>query len=87
MQVLSNSTLALDNAGRSLWRNTYLPAGYRLNIPTRFPTLFETYKKKEGCTIGYLQLERTEAPVPPPLAWSSQGDRARKATLRHGRPG
>ena len=87
MQVLSNSTLALDSAGRSLWRNTYLPAGYRINIPTRFPTLFETYKKEEGCTIGYLQLERTEVAVPPPLAWSSEGDRSRKATLRHCRSG
>ncbi len=53
MQALSNlSTLP------GLFRNRYLPAGYRFDIPTRFPTLFERYKKAEGCSIGYLLLER-----------------------------
>lgn len=64
LQVLSNTTTL-----PGLWRNTYLPTGYRINIPTRFPTLFETYKKEEGCTIAYLQLERTAEPAPTPLAW------------------
>jgi len=53
MQALSNlSTLP------GMFRNLYLPAGYRLDIPTRFPTLFERHKKAEGCSIGYLLLER-----------------------------
>ena len=77
MQVLSNvSTLS------GLWRNCYLPAGYRIDIPTRFPTLFETYKKEEGCTIGYLMLERSQdaalAQVPVP----GDGRRNRKVNLR-----
>lgn len=51
-----------------LWRNLYLPAGYRFDIPTRFPTLFERHKKSEGCRIAYLHLERTDAVPPPRLA-------------------
>lgn len=59
LQALSNiSTLT------GLFRNRYAPAGYRINIPTRFPTVFENYKKSEGCTIVYLELERTKAPAP-----------------------
>jgi len=50
-----------------LWRNFYLPAGYRIDIPTRFPTIFERYKKSEGCSIAYLLFERT-ALEPPPRA-------------------
>jgi tRNA (guanine-N7-)-methyltransferase len=62
MQVLSNiSTLP------GLWRNGYLPAGYRIDIPTRFPTVFERHKKSEGCTIAYLMMERTALAAPPPL--------------------
>ena len=59
MQVLSNlSTLP------GMWRNCYLPAGYRIDIPTRFPTVFERYKKAEGCTIAYLMLERSAVTAP-----------------------
>jgi tRNA (guanine-N7-)-methyltransferase len=62
MQVLSNlSTLP------GLWRNCYLPAGYRIDIPTRFPTVFERHKKAEGCTIAYLLLERSEVSAPATL--------------------
>lgn len=64
LQVLSNTTTL-----PGLWRNCYAPVGYRVNIPTRFPTLFETYKKEEGCTIAYLMLERTTEPAPPSVPW------------------
>lgn len=80
MQVLSNTTLV-----PGLWANLYQPAGYRIDISTRFPTLFETYKKAEGCTIAYLLLERTGVPVPAPLPWPSEGNRSRKAILRQAR--
>ncbi len=77
MQVLSNvSTLP------GLWANSYLPAGYRINIPTRFPTLFETYKKEEGCSIAYLSFLRTSQPSPPPLTVPGDGRRNRKVNLR-----
>ncbi|MBA3709705.1 MAG: hypothetical protein H0W83_12905 [Planctomycetes bacterium] len=63
-QCLSNlSTLG------GLWRNLYQPAGYRIDIPTRFPTLFERHKKAEGCRIAYLSMERTDAPPPPRAPW------------------
>lgn len=48
-----------------LWRYDYAPQGYRFNIPTRFPTLFERYKKEEGCAIAYVLVTRTDqAPAP-----------------------
>lgn len=54
LQALSNlSTLP------GLFRNLYAPLGYRIDIPTRFPTVFERHKKAEGCTILYLLLERS----------------------------
>jgi len=82
MQVLSNvSTLP------GLWNNRYLPAGYRINIPTRFPTLFETYKKDEGCTIAYLLLERTEMAALEPVPVPGDGRRNRKVNLRIQREG
>jgi len=59
-QCLSNLTTL-----PGLWRNAYLPAGYRIDIPTRFPTVFERYKKSEGCSIAYLLFERTALPAPP----------------------
>jgi tRNA (guanine-N7-)-methyltransferase len=70
LQVLSNVTTL-----PGLWRSLY-PAGYRINIPTRFPTVFERHKKEEGCTICYVALERTElaAPVRAPWPVSSSGD-------------
>ena len=80
MQVLSNATTV-----PGLWRNAYAPSGYRVDIPTRFPTLFETYKKEEGCTIAYVLLERTTEAVPAALPWPRMGDRNRKADLRLGR--
>ena len=39
--------------------NCYQPSGYRFDIPTRFPTVFERHKKKEGHSIAYLKLTRT----------------------------
>jgi tRNA (guanine-N7-)-methyltransferase len=51
-----------------LWRTCY-PSGYRFNIPTRFPTVFEQHKKSEGCTICYVLLERTQVPAPPRAPW------------------
>ncbi len=64
LQVLSNLTTL-----PGLWTNLHPPAGYRIDIPTRFPTVFERYKKEEGCTIMYLLLERTAAAAPPRCAW------------------
>ena len=58
-QCLSNLTTL-----PGLWRNCYLPAGYRIDIPTRFPTVFERYKKSEGCSIAYLLFERTALAAP-----------------------
>jgi tRNA (guanine-N7-)-methyltransferase len=62
LQVLSNLTTL-----PSLWRDCYAPSGYRIDIPTRFPTVFERHKKAEGCTVMYLMLERTSTPAPPRL--------------------
>ncbi|MBA3685216.1 MAG: tRNA (guanosine(46)-N7)-methyltransferase TrmB [Planctomycetes bacterium] len=63
-QVLSNLTTL-----PGLWTNRYQPAGYRFDIPTRFPTLFERYKKSEGCSIGYVLLERTANIPTEQLPW------------------
>jgi tRNA (guanine-N7-)-methyltransferase len=63
-QCLSNLTTL-----PGLWRNLYQPAGYRFDIPTRFPTLFERHKKAEGCTICYLAFERTTARAPDRVPW------------------
>ncbi len=62
-QVLSNVTTL-----PGLWRSLY-PSGYRIDIPTRFPTVFERHKKEEGCTICYVSLERTELPAPERAPW------------------
>jgi tRNA (guanine-N7-)-methyltransferase len=58
-QVLSNLTLL-----PGCWRNVQAPAGYRIDIPTRFPTVFEKHKKAEGCTIMYVIHERTGSVAP-----------------------
>jgi tRNA (guanine-N(7)-)-methyltransferase len=58
--------------GAMCWRNLYAPNGYRVDIPTRFPTTFEVHKKAEGDTILYLLLERTDAPAPPPVPWRAR---------------
>ncbi len=64
LQALSNcSTLP------GLWRNRYAPQGYRIDIPTRFPTVFEEHKKSEGCIICYLSLERSQTPPPDRVRW------------------
>lgn len=62
-QVLSNITTL-----PGLWRSLY-PSGYRIDIPTRFPTVFERHKKEEGCTICYVHLERTDVPAPARAPW------------------
>jgi tRNA (guanine-N7-)-methyltransferase len=53
LQVLSNLTL-LPGA----WSNRLAPAGYAVDLPVRFPTVFERHKRDEGCTILHLRLER-----------------------------
>lgn len=55
--------------------NCYRPQGYLLNIPTRFPTVFEVHKKREGCTIGYLKFRRNAQALPPRLNWTPAGKR------------
>jgi hypothetical protein len=66
-----------------LFRNCYqADGGYRIDIPTRFPTVFETHKKSEGHRIAYLLLERTEQipgerlPAADPRPVSSQQDKS-----------
>lgn len=66
-QALSNLT-TIPGA----WRNRYAPNGYRIDIPTRFPTVFERHKKAEGCTICHLLLERTTQAPPPRVAWPAR---------------
>ncbi len=52
MQVLANvSTIP------GLWRSLH-PAGYKLDVPVRFETVFERHKRAEGCTIMNLRFER-----------------------------
>jgi tRNA (guanine-N7-)-methyltransferase len=63
LQALSNTTTT-----PGLWRSLY-PSGYRIDIPTRFPTVFERHKKEEGCTICYVSLERTPTPPPERAPW------------------
>lgn len=63
LQVLSNITTL-----PGLWRSLY-PSGYRIDIPTRFPTVFERHKKEEGCTICYVSLERTGQAAPERAPW------------------
>ena len=53
MQVLANvSTIP------GLWRSLH-PAGYKVDVPVRFETVFERHKRAEGCTIMNLRFERT----------------------------
>lgn len=66
MQVLSHLTTL-----PGVWTNCYGPNGYRFDIPTRFPTVFESHKKAEGHSIAYLMLERTAKSPPERLPWRS----------------
>ena len=66
-QALSNLTTM-----PGLWRSLY-PGGYRFDIPTRFPTVFERHKKAEGCTIGYVLMERTAEPAPARAPYARPG--------------
>jgi tRNA (guanine-N7-)-methyltransferase len=63
-QVLSHLTTL-----PGIWTNRYQPSGYRFDIPTRFPTVFESHKKAEGHSIAYLMLERTGIPAPERTGW------------------
>ncbi len=62
-QALSNLTTL-----PGLWRSLY-PNGYRFDIPTRFPTVFERHKNPEGCSLCYLLMERTATPAPERVPW------------------
>jgi tRNA G46 methylase TrmB len=66
-QALSNLTTM-----PGLWRSLY-PGGYRFDIPTRFPTVFERHKKAEGCSIAYVLAERTAEPAPPRAPYAHPG--------------
>ena len=60
MQVLSN----MSTLPAGLWRNCYADTGgYKFNIPTRFPTVFEKHHKDVGHDIAYLMFERNRQPV------------------------
>lgn len=61
MQVLANVSTT-----PGLWRSL-LPAGYALDLPVRFPTVFERHKREEGCTIMHVRLERTMSGQPDTL--------------------
>ncbi|TVR12207.1 MAG: tRNA (guanosine(46)-N7)-methyltransferase TrmB [Planctomycetota bacterium] len=61
MQTLSN----LSTLPSGLWVNNYAAdGGYRFNIPTRFPTVFEEHHKAIGNRIAYLMLTRTTMALP-----------------------
>jgi tRNA (guanine-N7-)-methyltransferase len=68
-QVLSHLTTL-----PGIWANRYQPSGYRFDIPTRFPTVFESHKKAEGHSIAYLMFERTQIPAPEQAAWRGSGN-------------
>ncbi len=52
MQVLANvSTIP------GYWRSLH-PAGYKVDVPVRFETVFERHKRAEGCTIMQVRFER-----------------------------
>jgi tRNA (guanine-N7-)-methyltransferase len=53
MQVLANISTT-----PGLWRSLH-PAGYKVDVPVRFETVFERHKRAEGCTIMNLRFERT----------------------------
>lgn len=72
-QALSNLTTM-----PGLWRSLH-PCGYRFDIATRFPTVFERHKKEEGCTICYLLMERTAEPAPPRAPYAHPGHVPRRA--------
>lgn len=77
-QALSNcSTMP------GVWENRYRPQGYRFDIPTRFPTVFEQHKKAEGCRICYLMLERTDREAPAPTRYPGLNG---GSPLRRGQP-
>jgi tRNA (guanine-N7-)-methyltransferase len=60
MQVLANISTT-----PGLWRSLH-PAGYKVDVPERFETVFERHKRAEGCTIMNLRFERERgAPAPP----------------------
>ena len=61
MQAVSNIS-TLPGVFRSLY-----PNGFCFNIPTRYPTVFETHKKEEGHRCCYIKLERGDAELPPRL--------------------
>jgi tRNA (guanine-N7-)-methyltransferase len=64
MQVLTQASIMTG-----IWEATFAPAGYRFDIPTRFPTVFERYKKAEGWSIAYVGLRRTSEPAPERVPW------------------
>jgi tRNA (guanine-N7-)-methyltransferase len=63
LQVLSNLTLL-----PGCWRNRLMPAGYAFDLPHDVVTVFERYKRQEGCAICHLVLERTSSPASPGAA-------------------
>jgi tRNA (guanine-N7-)-methyltransferase len=52
MQVLSQTTTLPGQ-----WRNL-LPGGYAVDLPVRFPTVFERHRRAEGATVCHLRFER-----------------------------
>lgn len=66
LQALANLTTL-----PGLWRSLY-SSGFRFDIPTRFPTVFERHKKAEGWAICYLLMERTAAAAPARVPWRSR---------------
>lgn len=62
--VLSHLSTIADT-----WVNHYLPAGYQIDIPTRFPTVFEEHRKREGHRVAYLLCSRRDTPPPDRASW------------------
>lgn len=56
------------------WRNLAAPSGYRIDPPTRYPTLFQRHTAAAGRPALHLVLERTAASAPPRVGWAGDAE-------------
>jgi tRNA (guanine-N7-)-methyltransferase len=57
-----------------MWRNAHLPAGYRFDLVSRYPTVFERYTRADGRPVVNLLFERTCEMPPARLPWPAPPD-------------
>ncbi len=57
-----------------IWRNLALPGGYRFDLTSRFPTVFERYTRADGRQVLNLLFERSTAPAPARVDWAGAAD-------------